>query len=133
NVIFDALRYLSRGDLLPVVRHLGVEIVMTVCKGLWQDGGPLTAAGLATTSLVININASPFEQGKGDVRLRLAQRRAAETNAPLAYVNMVGGQDELVFDGDSFVVTAAGQPLARAPRFEEGLVVVDLGLAAAGD
>jgi len=131
--VFDEFRYFSRGDQLPVVRHLGVDIVMTVCEDLWQDGGPLTAAGHATAGLVVNINGSPFERGKGDVRLRLAQRRAAEANATLAYVNMVGGQDELVFDGDSFVVTPAGQPLARAPRFEEGLVVVDLGLPAALD
>jgi len=131
--VFDELRYFSRGDQLPVVRHLGIDIVMTVCEDLWQDGGPLTAAGHATAGLVVNINASPFERGKGDVRLRLAQRRAAEANATLAYVNMVGGQDELVFDGDSFVVTSAGQPLARAPRFEEGLVVADLALPAAVD
>jgi NAD+ synthase (glutamine-hydrolysing) len=131
--VFDEFRYFSRGDQLPVVRHLGVDIAMTVCEDLWQDGGPLTAAGHATAGLVVNINGSPFERGKGDVRLRLAQRRAAEANATLAYVNMVGGQDELVFDGDSFVVTPAGQPLARAPRFEEGLVVVDLGLPAALD
>jgi NAD+ synthase (glutamine-hydrolysing) len=131
--VFDEFRYFSRGDLLPVVRHLGVDIVMTVCEDLWQDGGPLTAAGHATAGLVVNINGSPFERGKEDVRLRLAQRRAAEANATLAYVNMVGGQDELVFDGDSFVVTSAGQPLARAPRFEEGLVVLDLALPAALD
>jgi NAD+ synthase (glutamine-hydrolysing) len=131
--VFDELRYFSRGDQLPVVRHLGIDIAMTVCEDLWQDGGPLTAAGHATAGLVVNINASPYERGKADVRLRLAQRRAAEAHATLAYVNMVGGQDELVFDGDSFVVTPEGQPLARAPRFEEGLVVVDLALPAATD
>jgi NAD+ synthase (glutamine-hydrolysing) len=131
--VFDEFRYFSRGDRLPVVRHLGVDIAMTVCEDLWQEGGPFTAAGQANAGLVININGSPYERGKGDVRLRLAQRRAAEANATIAYVNMVGGQDELVFDGDSFVVTPAGQPMARAPRFEEGLVVVDLGLPAAAD
>jgi NAD+ synthase (glutamine-hydrolysing) len=104
-----------------------------VCEDLWQEGGPFTAAGQANAGLVININGSPYERGKGDVRLRLAQRRAAEANTTIAYVNMVGGQDELIFDGDSFVVTPAGQPLARAPRFEEGLVVVDLGLPGAAD
>ena len=131
--VWDELRYFSRGDRLPIVRHLGIDIAMTVCEDLWQDGGPITAARFATAGLVVNINGSPFERGKGDVRLRLAQRRAAEANATLAYVNMVGGQDELIFDGDSFVVTAAGQPLARAPRFEEGIVVVDLALPAAAD
>jgi NAD+ synthase (glutamine-hydrolysing) len=131
--VFDEARYFSRGDRLPVVRHLGIDIAMTVCEDLWQDGGPLTAAGLATAGLVININGSPFERGKDDVRLHLARRRAIEANATLAYVNMVGGQDELIFDGDSFVVTAAGQVMARAPQFEEGLVVVDLGLPTAAD
>jgi NAD+ synthase (glutamine-hydrolysing) len=131
--VFDEIRYFSRGDRLPVVRHLGIDIAMTVCEDLWQDGGPLTAAGVATAGLVININASPFERGKTDVRLRLAQQRAGEANATLAYVNMVGGQDELIFDGDSFVVTPAGQPIARAPRFDEGLIVVDLGLPLATD
>jgi NAD+ synthase (glutamine-hydrolysing) len=131
--VFDEFRYFSRGDRLPVVRHLGIDIAMTVCEDLWQDGGPLTAAGQASAGLIVNINGSPYERGKGDVRLRLAQRRAAEANAMVAYVNMVGGQDELIFDGDSFVVTSAGQPLARAPRFEEGLVVVDLGLPGASD
>jgi NAD+ synthase (glutamine-hydrolysing) len=131
--VFDEIRYFTRGDRLPVVRYLGVDIAMTVCEDLWQEGGPLTAARLATSGLVVNINGSPFEHGKADVRLRLAQRRAAEVDASLAYVNMVGGQDELIFDGGSFVVSPAGQPLVQAPRFEDGLVVVDLGLPAATD
>jgi NAD+ synthase (glutamine-hydrolysing) len=131
--VFDEYRYFSRGDKLPVVRHLGVDIAMTVCEDLWQDGGPITAAQTATARLVVNINGSPYERGKHDARLRLAQRRAAEAGATLAYVNMVGGQDELVFDGDSLVVTSAGAVLTRAPQFDEGLVVVDLALPAASD
>ena len=131
--VFDEYRYFSRGDKLPVVRHLGVDIAMTVCEDLWQDGGPVTAAQTATAGLVVNINGSPYERGKHDARLRLAQRRAAEAGATLAYVNMVGGQDELVFDGDSLVVTSAGAVLTRAPQFDEGLVVVDLSLPAASD
>jgi NAD+ synthase (glutamine-hydrolysing) len=131
--VFDEYRYFSRGDKLPVVRHLGVDIAMTVCEDLWQDGGPITAAKTATAGLVVNINGSPYERGKHDARLRLTQRRAAEAGATLAYVNMVGGQDELVFDGDSLVVTSAGAVLTRAPEFDEGLVVVDLSLPAATD
>ncbi len=131
--VFDEYRYFSRGDKLPVIRHLGVDIAMTVCEDLWQDGGPITAAQTATVGLVVNVNGSPYERGKHDARLRLAQRRAAEAGATLAYVNMVGGQDELVFDGDSLVVTAAGAVLTRAPQFDEGLVVVDLSLPAATD
>ncbi|HET7666520.1 MAG TPA: NAD+ synthase, partial [Mycobacterium sp.] len=113
--------------------HLGVDIAMTVCEDLWQDGGPITAANLATTGLVVNINGSPYEQGKAGQRLQLIQRRAREANATLAYVNMVGGQDELVFDGDSMVVTPAGAVLARAPQFDDGLVVLDLDLPTATD
>ncbi len=131
--VFDEYRYFAPGDRLVVVRHLGVDIAMTVCEDLWQDGGPITAARVATSGLVVNVNGSPYEQGKGDVRLRLAQRRAAEANATLAYVNMVGGQDELVFDGDSLVVAADGSVLTRAPRFDEGLVVLDLNLPQASD
>jgi len=131
--VFDEHRYFSAGARLPVVRHLGVDIAMTVCEDLWQDGGPITAARMATSGLVVNINGSPYEQAKADKRLALAQRRAAEAGATLAYVNMVGGQDELVFDGDSFVVNAHGQPLVRAPQFEQGLVLVDVALPAASD
>lgn len=131
--VFDELRYFSPGSTLPVIRHLGIDIAMTVCEDLWHDEGPFTAAGAANVGLVVNINGSPYERGKGDVRMRLAQQRARQANATLAYVNMVGGQDELIFDGDSFVITSAGQPLVRAPRFDEGLVVVDLGLPAAVD
>jgi NAD+ synthase (glutamine-hydrolysing) len=131
--VFDEQRYFARGNQLTVVRHLGVDIAMTVCEDLWQDGGPIVAAGQATSGLIVNINGSPYERGKEDVRLRLGQRRAAEAGATLAYVNMVGGQDELVFDGDSFVVTSTGQPIARAPQFESGLITVDLGLPSATD
>ena len=131
--VFDEVRYFSPGSTLPVIRHLGIDIAMTVCEDLWHDEGPFTAAGAANVGLVVNINGSPYERGKGDVRMRLAQQRARQANATLAYVNMVGGQDELIFDGDSFVITSAGQPLVRAPRFDEGLVVVDLGLPAAAD
>jgi len=131
--VFDEYRYFSRGDRLVVVRHLGVDIAMTVCEDLWQEGGPFTAANAATVGLVVNINGSPYERGKHDVRLRLVQRRAAEANATVAYVNMVGGQDELVFDGDSLVVTPAGAVLTRAPQFDEGLVVIDVGLPQASD
>ena len=131
--VFDEYRYFSRGDRLVVVRHLGVDIAMTVCEDLWQDGGPITAARIATSGLVININGSPYERGKPHVRLDLAKRRAAEAGATLAYVNMVGGQDELVFDGDSLVVSPEGAVLARAPQFDEGLVVLDVNLPQAVD
>jgi NAD+ synthase (glutamine-hydrolysing) len=128
--VFDEDRYFVPGDTLTVVRIGGVDVALTVCEDIWQAGGPFTVAGQAGVGLVININGSPYELDKDDVRLPLVRRRAAEANATVAYVNMVGGQDELVFDGDSMVVAADGELLARAPQFTERLLVVDLDLPA---
>jgi NAD+ synthase (glutamine-hydrolysing) len=126
--VFDEARYFVPGDRFTVVRLHGVDVAITVCEDLWQDGGPFAVAGQAGVGLVVNINGSPYERNKDDVRLPLAQRRAAEAGAPVAYVNMVGGQDELVYDGDSLVVRPDGTLLARAPQWEETLLVVDLDL-----
>jgi NAD+ synthase (glutamine-hydrolysing) len=131
--VFDEQRYFAPGTSLAVVRHLGVDIALTVCEDVWQEGGPFTVAGAAGVGLVININASPYERNKDDVRLRLLQRRAAEAGAPIAYVNTVGGQDELVFDGDSMVIAPDGSAIMRAPQFVEDVFVVDVPVAAAKD
>ena len=93
-----------------------------------RAGGGGQAAG---AGLLVVPNASPYERGKDDTRLELCRRRAREAGAVLAYVNLVGGQDELVFDGDSIIVDAAGGLLARGPQFAEALVVADLDLPAA--
>ncbi|MBX6750493.1 MAG: NAD+ synthase [Micromonosporaceae bacterium] len=130
--VFDEDRYFVPGDMLTVVRLDNVDVAVTICEDLWQAGGPFTAAGEAGVGLVVNINGSPYERNKDDVRLPLVARRAAEARATVAYVNMVGGQDELVFDGDSMVVAPDGTVLARAPQFSEELVIVDLDLPAAG-
>jgi NAD+ synthase (glutamine-hydrolysing) len=129
--VFDERRYFIPGTDLLVVRHLGVDIALTICEDVWQDGGPFTVAGLAQVGLVVNINGSPYERNKDDLRLPLLQRRAAEACAPVLYVNTVGGQDELVFDGDSMVVDAEGATLIRATRYDEGVYLVDVDLAAA--
>ncbi|MEO9138174.1 MAG: NAD+ synthase [Jatrophihabitans sp.] len=129
--VFDERRYFAHGESLTVVRHLGVDIALTVCEDVWQDGGPFTVAGAAGVGLVVNINSSPYERNKDDVRLSVLQRRAVEANAPIAYVNMCGGQDELVFDGDSMVVAADGSVLLRAPQFVEGVYIVDVPVTAA--
>jgi len=129
--VFDEFRYFVPGDTLPVVRLHGVDVGITVCEDLWQDGGPVSVCRDAEVGLVVTINASPYERNKDDVRCELVQQRAAEAGATLAYVNMVGGQDELVFDGDSIVVAADGTVLARAGQFDEELLVVDLDLPAA--
>jgi NAD+ synthase (glutamine-hydrolysing) len=129
--VFDEFRYFVRGDRLPVVRLHGVDVAPVVCEDLWQPGGPLQVARAAGAGLVVCINGSPYERGKDDVRGPLASRRAVEAGAAVVYVNCVGGQDELVFDGDSLVVDADGELVARAPLWEEGLMVVDLDLPAA--
>ncbi|GIE84712.1 NAD+ synthase [Actinoplanes regularis] len=126
--VFDENRYFEPGDSLTVVRLGGVDIALTVCEDIWQAGGPFTAARRAGVGLAVNINASPYELNKDDVRLPLVQRRAVEAGAAVAFVNMVGGQDELVFDGDSMIVGADGELLARTPQFSEELLVHDLDL-----
>ncbi|HEV8566843.1 MAG TPA: NAD+ synthase, partial [Actinoplanes sp.] len=131
--VFDEDRYFEPGEDLTVVRFGGVDIALTVCEDLWQAGGPFTAACRAGVGLVLNINASPYELNKDDVRLPLIKRRAAEAGATVAYVNMIGGQDELVFDGDSMIVSATGELLTRAALFTEQLLVHDLELPTAGE
>ncbi|MFE7588405.1 NAD+ synthase [Kitasatospora sp. NPDC057512] len=132
--VFDEFRWFVPGDQLSVLRLHGVDVALAICEDIWQDGGRVTAAREAGAGLLLVINGSPYERNKDDQRLELVRRRAAEAGCALAYVNMVGGQDELVFDGDSVVVGAGGEVLARAPQFEEHLLVLDLDLpAAAGD
>jgi NAD+ synthase (glutamine-hydrolysing) len=126
--VFDEDRYFMPGDTLQVIRLGNTDIALTICEDLWQSGGPFTAAASAKVGLVLNINGSPYELNKDDVRLPLVRRRAAEAGATVAYVNMVGGQDELVFDGDSMVVTADGAVLARGQQFIEELLLIDLDL-----
>ena len=113
--------------------HTGesVEVAIAICEDLWQDGGPVSVCRRSGAGLLVVPNASPYERGKDDVRLDLVVRRAREAGSALAYANMVGGQDELVFDGDSILVTADGTLVARGPQFEEALVVADLDLPAA--
>ncbi|TDT95524.1 NAD+ synthase (glutamine-hydrolysing) [Streptomyces sp. 846.5] len=129
--VFDEFRYFVPGDTLPVFRLHGVDVALAVCEDIWQDGGRVQAARQAEAGLLLVVNASPYEADKDDLRLELVRRRAAEAGCTLAYVNQVGGQDELVFDGDSVVVDASGQVLARAPQFEEGCLLLDLDLPAA--
>jgi NAD+ synthase (glutamine-hydrolysing) len=133
--VFDEFRYFVRGDTLPVFRvpadGQSVEVAIAICEDLWQDGGPVSVCRRSGAGLLAVPNASPYERGKDDVRLDLVVRRAREAGAALAYANMTGGQDELVFDGDSILVAADGTLLARGPQFEEALVVADLDLPAA--
>jgi NAD+ synthase (glutamine-hydrolysing) len=130
--VFDEYRYFVPGNRLPVFRlpcgGAAADVAIAICEDLWQDGGPVTVTRQAGAGLLVVPNASPYERGKDAERLELCVSRAAEAGATLAYVNMVGGQDELVFDGDSIIVDAAGTLLARGPQFAEALVVADLDL-----
>ncbi|MGH3245613.1 MAG: NAD+ synthase, partial [Trebonia sp.] len=138
--VFDEFRYFVPGNTCPVFRvpvgesGESVDVAVAICEDLWQDGGPVAVARHAGAALLVVPNASPYERGKDDVRLDLVRRRAREAGAALAYCNLVGGQDELVFDGDSILVSASGELIARGPQFEEALIVADLELpsAAAG-
>jgi NAD+ synthase (glutamine-hydrolysing) len=128
---FDEFRYFVPGDQLVVLRLHGVDVALAICEDIWQDGGRVQATREVGAGLLLVINASPYEKKRGDVRLELVRRRAAEAGCALAYVNLIGGQDELVFDGDSVVVDREGEVLARAPQFEEGCLLLDLELPAA--
>ncbi|MFB7866873.1 NAD+ synthase [Streptomyces sp. NPDC056069] len=129
--VFDEYRYFVQGDTLPVVRVHGIDVALAICEDLWQDGGRVPATRSARAGLLLSVNASPYERNKDDTRLELVRKRAQEAGCTTAYVAMMGGQDELVFDGDSIVVDAGGEVLARAPQFTEGCVVLDLELPAA--
>lgn len=129
--VFDEFRYFVPGDSMPVVRVHGVDVALAICEDLWQDGGRVPAARAAGAGLLLSINASPYERHKDDTRLALVRKRAQEAGCTTAYLAMIGGQDELVFDGDSIVVDKDGEVIARAPQFAEGSVVLDLDLPAA--
>ena len=126
--VFDERRFFRAGNALTVLRVHGLEVGMVICEDIWQEGGPISALGAAGVDLVVAPNSSPYERKKDDARLPLLARRAREAGAPLVYVNMIGGQDDLVFDGDSMAVGADGTLLARAPQFTEHLTVLDLEL-----
>jgi NAD+ synthase (glutamine-hydrolysing) len=127
--VFDEYRNFVAGDSTLVVRIHGVDVGIAICEDLWIDGGITAELALRKPGLVIVPNGSPFERDKDDVRLELVTRRARQLGAPLAYVNMTGGQDDLVFDGDSIVVDKAGALVARAPQFEDGMMLVDVDVA----
>ena len=127
--VFDEYRNFAPGDETLVVRIHGVDVGIAICEDLWIDGGITAQLAARKPGLVIVPNGSPYERNKDDVRLSLVTGRARQAAAPLVYVNMTGGQDDLVFDGDSIVVNAAGEVIARAPQFEDGIMLVDIDVA----
>ena len=127
--VFDEFRNFVPGDQTLVVRIHGADIGIAICEDLWIDGGITAQLADRKPGLVIVPNGSPYERAKDDARLALVTKRARQAGAPLVYVNMTGGQDDLVFDGDSIVVGADGAVIARAPQFEDGIAVVDIDVA----
>ncbi|MCX6524132.1 MAG: NAD+ synthase [Actinobacteria bacterium] len=131
--VFDEKRSFSAGSADQELYEIaGVTVSVTVCEDVWVDDGPILAAAQRGAALALNINASPFHIGKQQVREEMLSRRAVEAGIPIAYLNLVGGQDELVFDGGSVVVAATGLVTSRLPRFESACTVVDVDLLASG-
>ena len=124
--VFDEYRNFTPGAHSLVIRVYGVDIGLAICEDIWQSGGPVAELAKRNIGLLLVPNGSPYEINKNDARLSLVKQRAIEVGAPLAYVNMTGAQDDLVFDGDTIVVSGSGDLIARAPQFEDGLMIIDL-------
>jgi NAD+ synthase (glutamine-hydrolysing) len=124
--VFDEFRYFAPGDGLALFEHGGTRIGVTICEDMWQPGPPATDLALAGAELIVNISASPFHLLRDREREEMFRTRARDTAAFVALCNTVGGQDELIFDGHSFVIDDEGVVLARAAGFEEQMLVVDV-------
>jgi len=128
--VFDENRYFQAGRECPVYTILGVGIGVNICEDIWYEAGPATAQAYAGAEVIVNISASPYHFGKENDRERMLSTRASDNVAIIVYDNLVGGQDELVFDGNSMVLNEKGQLMARGKQFEEDLIVVDLDVEA---
>jgi NAD+ synthase (glutamine-hydrolysing) len=124
--VFDEHRYFAEGRELVVLQLGDTSVGITICEDVWQPGPPATDLALAGAQLIVNVSASPFHVGKAEEREEMLVARARDTSSFLAFCNLVGGQDELVFDGHSVVLDDAGEVIARAPGFQEHLLVVDI-------
>ncbi|MDP2711521.1 MAG: NAD+ synthase [Solirubrobacteraceae bacterium] len=124
--VFDELRYFQPGERGATIEVDGVTVGLTICEDIWQPGPPLSDEALSGARVIVNLSASPYHAGKGIARERMLQQRARDELAVVAYCGLVGGQDELVFDGHSLVVDHDGTVLARAAQFEQALLVVDV-------
>ncbi len=124
--VFDENRYFRAGDACPVYTIAGINIGINICEDIWHESGPATTQACSGAEIIINISASPYHFGKVDYRERMIATRAADNVAVLVFNNLVGGQDELVFDGNSLIMDERGQLIARGRQFEEDLVIADL-------
>ena len=126
--VFDEERYFASGRAVPVFRAGDLTFGVSICEDIWFPGQPLTGMALSGAELCVNINASPYHRGRGAERARMLVTRATDNRIAIAYVNAVGGQDELVFDGGSMVVDAHGEVIATGSQFRDELVIVDVEL-----
>ena len=124
--VFDEDRYFRRGAGCPVYTINGVGVGVNICEDIWYPVGPIAVQRDAGAEVIVNINGSPFHAGKRDYREKMISTRAADNELYVAYLNLVGGQDELIFDGSSLVCDATGGLIARGPAFQEDLLIVDL-------
>ena len=124
--VFDEFRNFAAGTGTLVLRFHGVDIGVAICEDIWRDEGPMRELAVRKPGLVLVPNGSPYERSKDDLRLELVRKRAKQIGAPILYTNMFGGQDDLVFDGDSMAVSRDGELLARSPQFQSDLLVVDV-------
>ena len=124
--VFDENRYFRAGDKTFVYNICGINIGINVCEDIWYESGPATMQAYAGADVIINISASPYHFGKAHSRERMIATRAADNVAIFAYNNLVGGQDELVFDGNSLLIDEKGQLIARGKQFDEDLIIADL-------
>ena len=129
--VFDEERYFGRGLTTPVYRAGPLTFGVSICEDIWDADGPVAGMARGGAQLCVNINASPYHRGRGAERARMLATRAAGNRIAIAYVNAVGGQDELVFDGNSIALDARGEVVATGPQFRDELIVVDIDLAEA--
>jgi NAD+ synthase (glutamine-hydrolysing) len=124
--VFDEFRVFVPGNELLVFELNGLKIATVICEDIWQTGGPVAKISENDVDLTLVLNGSPYERSKTDTRLELVQSIAAKHSSAVAYVNLVGGQDDLVFDGNSFLIDSRGKVISRAKQFEEDLLVVEI-------
>ncbi|MGA1280785.1 MAG: NAD+ synthase [Candidatus Nanopelagicaceae bacterium] len=124
--VFDEFRNFGQGDKSLVIRFGSIDIALAICEDIWQEGGPVANLSKANPGILLVANGSPFERDKDGVRLDLARKRVKQLGCPLVYLNMVGAQDDLVFDGGSFALDSAGEVIAKSEQFESSLNIVDI-------
>src|SRR3954452_13466052 len=121
--VFDEQRYFQAADEPATIELNGITLGVTICEDIWEPGPPATSEALAGAEVVVNLSASPYHRGKGVQRERMLEQRARDNNVAVLFCNLVGGQDELVFDGHSVAIDADGEVMARAPQFEEAFTL----------